>query len=87
MIFLSALIFLKPLHVGLIGLIIIIGHNALDGIHANNLGHGKLFWMIFHEQGFVSFGNGSRGLGVLYPLVPWMGVMAAGYGFGLFFTM
>ncbi|MBC7587227.1 MAG: DUF1624 domain-containing protein, partial [Chitinophagaceae bacterium] len=56
MIFLAAIIFLKPLHVGLIGLIIIIGHNALDGIHANNLGNGKIFWMIFHEQGFVSFG-------------------------------
>jgi uncharacterized membrane protein len=86
MLFLAAIIHLKPFHIGLIGLIIIFGHNALDGIRPESFGRGKLFWMILHEQRFVPYGNG-RLLGVFYPIIPWIGVMAAGYAFGWFFTL
>ena len=37
--------------------------------------------MILHEGGFVHITEGS-GMEVAYPLIPWVGVMAAGYGFG-----
>lgn len=86
MIFLAAIIYLRPLYIGLIGLAIIFSHNALDGIRAGSFGDGKLLWLMFHEQGGVPYGNG-RFLVVLYPIVPWIGVMAAGYAFGWFFTL
>jgi len=86
MIFLAALIYLKPLHVGIIGLFIIFSHNILDGIQAGSFGKAKILWMILHEQNFIPYGEG-RFFGVLYPIIPWIGVMATGYAFGWFFTI
>jgi uncharacterized membrane protein len=86
MIFLSAIIFLPLRVVGIIGLIIIFGHNLLDGIHAESFGKAKIFWAILHEQNFIQLTK-DRFFGVMYPLIPWIGVMAAGYAFGSFFKM
>ena len=87
MVVLSALVFLKPLYVGIIGLLLILGHNALDLIKADSFGgSGKLLWLIIHQQGFYSFGA-NHGMFILYPLVPWIGVMAAGYAFGTLFKL
>ena len=81
MIFLALFIFLPLPAIATIALIIIFGHNALDGIHATQFGASGPFWNILHEQGQISYGNHDT-LFVLYPLVPWIGVMAAGYCFG-----
>ena len=86
MIFLAALIYIKPLYAGIIGLLIVFSHNLLDGIRAESFGNAKLLWMFLHEQGFISYAK-DRGLGVLYPIIPWIGVMASGYAFGWFFTI
>jgi uncharacterized membrane protein len=86
MIVLSALVFLKPVYVGAFGLILIFGHNALDYIKADTWGHYKFFWMFLHEQNFYQI-NGYESIFILYPLVPWVGVMAAGYAFGTFFKL
>lgn len=86
MIIMSVLIFLEPLYVGIFGLILIFGHNALDGIKAESMGGGKFFWMFLHEQNFFAFSK-DRGIFILYPLVPWVGVMAAGYAFGSLFKL
>ena len=59
----------------------IAGHNLLDGIHAADLGSAGWLWNILHEQGMVTLSSDLK-IGVLYPLVPWIGVMAAGYALG-----
>jgi len=82
MVFLSALIFLPLPLVAAIGLLIIFGHNALDTIDAGPLGHNP-WWDILHVQSPIRYGPGNNDtFFVIYPLVPWIGVMAAGYAFG-----
>jgi len=86
MIILSALVYLKPAYVGAFGLILIFGHNAFDFIKADSLGHAKLLWMFLHETNFYQI-NHYESIFILYPLVPWVGVMAAGYAFGTLFKL
>lgn len=86
MIVLSGLIYL-PLRVTTIfGIVMILFHNLLDGIRAEDLGWFKMIWIFLHDGGEIKFGN--EGLfWVVYPLIPWIGVMAAGYGFGKLFLL
>lgn len=86
MIFLSALVYLKPIYAVVIGLLIVFLHNTLDNIHATSFGNAKFVWMFLHEQGFLEYSS-KRFVGVLYPIIPWIGVIAVGYGFGWFFTI
>jgi uncharacterized membrane protein len=82
MVVLAALAWLPVRVVGAIGVVMIAGHNLLDGIHVRPLTvAGRLSpdatvwdwaWSLLHVQN----------LPVLYPLIPWVGVMAAGYAFG-----
>lgn len=81
MIFLAAFIYLPIPAIATIGLLIVFGHNILDAIQAKNFGDEAVFWDIFHEQGFLHFKNGVN-LFVIYPIIPWIGVMALGYCFG-----
>jgi uncharacterized membrane protein len=83
MIALAALVFLPPRAVLAIGLCIVAGHNLLDPIHADAFGEWGPFWRLLHEKGGLPFGL--KGM-VLYPALPWIGVMAIGYGLGPLFT-
>ena len=88
MIFLSALTFirLKPLTIGIIGLTIICLHNALDTVQAASFGASKIYWMLFHEQGFYQITQ-NYSIFVVYPIVPWIGVISVGYYFGTLFNL
>lgn len=88
MLFLAFLIWLnlKPGTIAIVGLLIILGHNSLDGIKVSSFGHFQLLWLILHQQGFYQI-NGYESIFIIYPIVPWIGVMAAGYGFGIFFKL
>lgn len=87
MILLAALIHLPLKAVGAIGVAIIAGHNLMDVVGGplrqaaeNSSIYG--FWqMLYFGWEFRWFGDGPR-LIVLYSIVPWVGVMAAGYAFG-----
>jgi uncharacterized membrane protein len=81
MVALSLLVFLPRALILAFGLLLIFGHNAFDYMHAADYGSNAVWWNIFHEFGLVDFGNGVTML-VIYPLIPWIGVMAAGYCFG-----
>jgi len=76
MIALAALVYLPVYAVGAIGILMIFGHNALDGIKPEALGAWAPVWNVLHVQGPIPYGF------VVYPLVPWIGVMAAGYALG-----
>ena len=85
MIVLAALIHLPLCAVAGIGVVMIVGHNLLDRVRADSLGGLRLPWLILHQQGMMHWG-GPPPAGftffVIYPLIPWVGVMAAGYAFG-----
>jgi uncharacterized membrane protein len=93
MIVLAALIHL-PLRLVAAGSIALIAlHNLLDIIQidpAQGTMPARVFlalpWMVLHQPGLFYFTPTVYAY-VLYPLVPWIGVMAAGYAFGAFYPM
>jgi len=85
MVALSAIVHLPGGAIVAIGLAMIAGHNALDGIKAEQLGAAAPLWNLLHQPGRFDIAPGVRFF-VLYPLVPWIGVMAAGYALGPVFT-
>ncbi len=86
MVVLSALVYLPRWAIAAVGLVMIGGHNLFDGVRAADLGNAGWIWTILHERGFLQFGLPAK-FYVLYPLVPWIGVMAAGYALGPVFQL
>jgi uncharacterized membrane protein len=58
----------------------IAGHNLADGVRAAQFGGMGWLWNILHQPG--AFRAGGVVFVAAYPLVPWIGVMAAGFCFG-----
>ncbi len=79
MIVLAALIHLPRRLILAFSIVLIFGHNLLDGVHDSSLG-----WSIIHRQ-FLYPLNSHTGLLVGYPLIPWIAVMSLGYYFGDFY--
>jgi len=95
MILLAGLVKLPLAAIATFGLVIIAGHNLLDSsvreiipaLDENRLGW---LWKVFYVGFFagpIQLGDSGRSLIVLYSLVPWVGVMAAGYAFGRIMTL
>jgi uncharacterized membrane protein len=80
MIVLAALVWLPRWAIATVGIGMIAGHNALDGLHADAFGAMKPAWIILHEGGRLGTLFGAPVM-TFYPLVPWIGVMACGYCF------
>jgi uncharacterized membrane protein len=59
-------------------------HNLADGVRPDSLGAWSWLWTVLHVPGALRPLPGVQ-VYVLYPLVPWTGVMAAGYGLGPLF--
>jgi uncharacterized membrane protein len=57
------------------------GHNLFDGVRAQQFGDAYWVWHLLHQRGMLRLGDGVS-LYVLYPLIPWIGVMAGGYALG-----
>ena len=81
MIVLAGLIYLPLRAVAAVGVAMILGHNLLDGVTPQSLGAWGPLWALLHVQAAIPLGGG-RVFVVIYPLIPWIGVMAAGYAFG-----
>jgi uncharacterized membrane protein len=81
MVVLSWLIYLPTALVAMIGVAIISLHNLLDGLSASQMHIRDWLWVILHQPGDAEVVNGIT-FGTGYCLIPWIGVMAAGYGFG-----
>jgi len=80
MILLGILIYLPKKLILIFGLAMVFGHNLLDGIVMQGSSLKSVIWYILHQQNFVPFGT--RFVGIFYPIIPWVGVMALGYVFG-----
>jgi uncharacterized membrane protein len=79
MIALSGLVHLRYRALLAVSLAMIAFHNLLDGVAPDRFGSFGWLWRILHVQGLLTARPPSI---VAYPLVPWIGVMAAGYCFG-----
>src|SRR6266481_4770129 len=87
MVLMAALIWLSARIVGIIGVLIILGHNILDPFLPRiyqTLGqsHYDWIWQVLYLGGGVQLGANGPVLAILYSIIPWIGVMAAGYWFG-----
>ena len=81
MIALAALIWLPTWTVAAFGVILIVGHNALDGIDASRFGAWASLWNVLHQPGII-LNTGHSVVFVAYALIPWIGVTALGYVLG-----
>lgn len=86
MVALSALIGLpRILQITLAG-VIIFGHNLLDFIDVSQSESAwKYLWYILHDRGWIEISEQFK-LRTSYPLLPWIGVILAGYAMGVLFT-
>ncbi len=81
MIALAALIHLPMSAIVAVGVAMIVGHNLLDGIPSATFGSLAPLWSLLHVQEAIRLDHGQMFI-VIYPLIPWIGVMAVGYAFG-----
>jgi uncharacterized membrane protein len=84
MLVLSVLVYLPPRIVTATGVAMILVHNLFDGIQPAVFGSLAPIWSILHSPGVV-FSDGRHVVFAAYPLIPWVGVAAAGYGLGQIF--
>jgi uncharacterized membrane protein len=80
MISLAGLIWLPLPVITAFGLAMITTHNLFDGLSTDTFGPFRALWIVLHEVGVIPIGR-VRVI-VVYPLIPWIGVMAVGYAFG-----
>src|SRR5262249_15932983 len=66
------------------GVAMIATHNLFDPVRAASLGAYAPIWMILHAPGVV-VSTPDHVVFVAYPLIPWIGVTAAGFGLGRVF--
>jgi uncharacterized membrane protein len=68
--------------IAVLGIVVIVGHNLLDGISPDSFGKFSWLWMFLHSPGMYWIKEPTRYLYFTYPLIPWLGVMASGYAMG-----
>lgn len=76
MIFLAGLSWLPLPAIAVIAALLILPHNLLDAIQSNHP-----LWLAWHQRGFWPVA-GNYGVYLAYPLMPWLGLIAAGYALG-----
>jgi uncharacterized membrane protein len=80
MILLAALVHMELKYILLFSLLMIFGHNLLDYVDVA----GSHLWSILHEREGFQILNGLT-IRVVYPIIPWIGVMSLGYYFGQYY--
>ncbi|MEA2760755.1 MAG: hypothetical protein QOD47_39 [Gemmatimonadaceae bacterium] len=92
MVLLAAIVWLPMPAIGAFGVGVIALHNTMDfmsdatrtAIEQSSL---SWLWQILYFGGPIQLGQNGPTLMVLYSIVPWIGVMAAGYAFGAVMTL
>jgi len=87
MVALAGLVWLPFEAIAAIGLLMMFAHNMVDPF-ARDLGRSmaespsRWVWQFLYFGGSVNLADGGPRIAILYSLVPWIGVTAAGYAFG-----
>jgi uncharacterized membrane protein len=81
MIVLAALVHLPLPTIAVGSIVVIFGHNLLDGIEPQSLGAWAPLWSLLHVSGPMPHAF------VAYPLIPWIAVMSLGYCSGALFDV
>jgi uncharacterized membrane protein len=81
MIVLAALVYWPMRYIAALSLVMIFGHNLLDGIEPQSFGAWAPVWSLLHVSQPIPHGF------VAYPLVPWIAVMSLGYCIGSLFDL
>jgi uncharacterized membrane protein len=81
MIALAGLVYLTRKFILIFSLILIFGHNLLDGFHLDD----SIWWALVHQRN-TFFVLDSFLLLIGYTIIPWIGVMSLGYCFGDFYN-
>jgi uncharacterized membrane protein len=76
MILMAGLVFLSTRTIAIIGLLIVVAQDVLTFLPQDAIGQ------IVYFGGVFEAGQDGPAIAVLYSIVPWIGVMAAGYAFG-----
>jgi uncharacterized membrane protein len=77
---LAGLIWLPRWGIALVGGAMVLLHNLTDRWNESGAPMPAWLWTLLHHPGEIALGK--IHLYVLYPLIPWIGVMALGYAFG-----
>ena len=85
MVCLSGLIFLPKTILLALGLLLVAGHNLLDGVSMSGYSPGAILWYLLHQSNFIPLGA-DTGIFIVYPVLPWIGVMVLGYLFGQWYA-
>lgn len=85
MIILAALIYMPRAVLAVMGLVIVGGHNLLDGIVLTADSPFFEIWSILHQRSFLEITEHTRAR-TTYPILPWIGLMALGYCAGPWFA-
>lgn len=84
MIALAAIIHLPFKAILVLGIVLVAGHNLLDGVHVGGDGFPAFGWALLHDQRFFNW-HGKNVL-VAYPVIAWIGIISLGYCFGQLYT-
>lgn len=84
MLALAALVWLPRGVLAGLGLLLVAGHNLLDGVYFAPADWAYVPWAILHDRGWIELGESLR-LRTSYPVLPWIGVIALGYAVGPWF--
>jgi uncharacterized membrane protein len=84
MVALSAFVFLPIWLILVVGLILVFGHNLLDPITVQGSSVTAMIWYALHQPQSV-FIDTMHLVNFVYPILPWIGLMALGYVFGAFY--
>jgi uncharacterized membrane protein len=87
MILMAGLIRFSPKALGISGLAIVFGQQLLGwlpSVMSDSMRDAtKVLWQFLYTAGKVELGSGGPPFVIIYSIVPWIGVMMAGYAFGL----